>query len=413
MADKKSKKKSKDVRADKPISEVRAFGFLSFSLITLLSLLSFAFDSSHHNLLGIMGQHLGWLFHALFGVGSYLVCFYVMWLSWRLLFQKEIARPVLITLTFVLMLCSFCLLLCVIEESLPYIGAFLQKMFYPGLWEKKMRFHLGGAFFQYIYLDLPLLNLHHIFNSIGTAILTLSTFVTSLLLLARTSPSEILKKFKDLFPPRPKELLTVKPKAESTKPMGGFLRYVKLRIPQGAHSQTTENSSAASTPQHELLEIQPEQNLTARPSLSNKQSVAIESVKEAYNKPKKSESLFLPVEPTPPVRPTAVTREQKRLDAIDAQRVHNGDFSTYKVPGGPLLSQAKKVDQSSLKNDLKRQAEVLEETLQSFGIEAKVGQINCGPTINSFEVHPSIGVKVQKIKALENDIALNMEAKSI
>lgn len=71
------------------------------------------------------------------------------------------------------------------------------------------------------------------------------------------------------------------------------------------------------------------------------------------------------------------------------------------------------MDQSSLKKDLKRQAEVLEETLLSFGIEAKVGQINCGPTITSFEVHPAIGVKVQKIKTLDNDIALNMEATSI
>lgn len=60
-----------------------------------------------------------------------------------------------------------------------------------------------------------------------------------------------------------------------------------------------------------------------------------------------------------------------------------------------------------------QQATILEETLKSFGIEAKVGEINSGPTITSFEVHPSIGVKVQKIKALENDIALNMEAKSI
>ncbi len=73
----------------------------------------------------------------------------------------------------------------------------------------------------------------------------------------------------------------------------------------------------------------------------------------------------------------------------------------------------KKVDQPSLKKDLKRQAEILEETLMSFGIEAKVGEINCGPTITSFEVHPAIGVKVQKIKTLENDIAFNLQAKSI
>ncbi len=66
-----------------------------------------------------------------------------------------------------------------------------------------------------------------------------------------------------------------------------------------------------------------------------------------------------------------------------------------------------------MKRDLTKQAQILEETLASFGLEAKVGQINCGPTITSFEVHPSVGVKVQKIKTLEDDIALNMEAKTI
>jgi S-DNA-T family DNA segregation ATPase FtsK/SpoIIIE len=88
--------------------------------------------------------------------------------------------------------------------------------------------------------------------------------------------------------------------------------------------------------------------------------------------------------------------------------------SSYNVPPPSILSNpAQKIDQPTLKKDLLRQAAVLEETLKSFGIEAKVGEINSGPTITSLEVHPSVGVKVQKIKALENDIALNMEAKSI
>ncbi len=88
--------------------------------------------------------------------------------------------------------------------------------------------------------------------------------------------------------------------------------------------------------------------------------------------------------------------------------------SSFKPPSPNLLSPpSSKIDPPTLKKDLTRQAAVLEETLKSFGIEAKVGEINSGPTITSFEVHPSIGVKVQKIKALENDIALNMQAKSI
>ncbi len=78
-----------------------------------------------------------------------------------------------------------------------------------------------------------------------------------------------------------------------------------------------------------------------------------------------------------------------------------------------LLTDATTVDQSGLKKELKDRAAILEETLYSFGIEAKVGHIYSGPTITSFEVHPAIGVKVQKIKALENDIALNLQAKSI
>jgi DNA segregation ATPase FtsK/SpoIIIE, S-DNA-T family len=127
-------------------------------------------------------------------------------------------------------------------------------------------------------------------------------------------------------------------------------------------------------PSPDLLAIRPEKNLKERPSLSRK--------------------------------------EQSEVDA-DPSNIHDTDFKNYSIPGASLLANAKKIDQTSIKKDLKRQAEVLEETLLSFGIEAKVGQINCGPTITSFEVHPAIGVKVQRIKTLDNDIALNMEAKSI
>jgi S-DNA-T family DNA segregation ATPase FtsK/SpoIIIE len=93
--------------------------------------------------------------------------------------------------------------------------------------------------------------------------------------------------------------------------------------------------------------------------------------------------------------------------------VHNGDFRQYDKPATALLSKAKSVDQTQVRQGLKQQAEVLEETLLSFGIEAKVGQIHCGPSITAFEVTPAVGVKVQKIMALENDIALNMKAKTI
>ena len=96
-----------------------------------------------------------------------------------------------------------------------------------------------------------------------------------------------------------------------------------------------------------------------------------------------------------------------------AERSENSGQPNYQLPSIELLQAPRKVDVSELKKELKAKADLLEETLLSFGIEAKVGQIHCGPTITMFEVHPAVGVKVGKIKTLEHDIALNMEAKSI
>ena len=103
----------------------------------------------------------------------------------------------------------------------------------------------------------------------------------------------------------------------------------------------------------------------------------------------------------------------KKEQAITAQKVYNGDYKEFVIPPPSLLTNPKKTDYPSLKKKLKKQADILEETLMSFGNEAKVGEIHSGPTITSFEVHPAIGVKVQKITAVENDIALNLQAKSI
>ena len=51
-------------------------------------------------------------------------------------------------------------------------------------------------------------------------------------------------------------------------------------------------------------------------------------------------------------------------------------------------------------------AKKLEDTLQSFGVSAKVIQVNKGPTVTRYELTPSQGVKVSKIVNLSDDIAL-------
>jgi S-DNA-T family DNA segregation ATPase FtsK/SpoIIIE len=177
-----------------------------------------------------------------------------------------------------------------------------------------------------------------------------------------------------------------------------FMRYVKLRIPETGVATPPIEGQAASPPSPDMLAIRPDLQTSVRPSLSRKGA---------------KEALEAPAGPPKPKNAEPAQPKKTAAAPLPAPLAHSGDYNNYQIPNPSLLTNAKKIDQSSLKQNLRRQAEVLEETMTSFGIEAKVGQINCGPTITSFEVHPAIGVKVQKIKTLENDIALNMEAKSI
>jgi S-DNA-T family DNA segregation ATPase FtsK/SpoIIIE len=85
----------------------------------------------------------------------------------------------------------------------------------------------------------------------------------------------------------------------------------------------------------------------------------------------------------------------------------------YVFPPIELLSQDPprpvRVDQASVE----AMARTLVDTLASFGLEAKVVNITTGPAITRFELAPGSGVKISRIVALANDIALNLAAMGV
>lgn len=58
-------------------------------------------------------------------------------------------------------------------------------------------------------------------------------------------------------------------------------------------------------------------------------------------------------------------------------------------------------------------ARLLEDTLNNFGVSAKVTHISRGPVITRYELQPAPGVKVSRIVNLSDDIALNLAAPSV
>jgi S-DNA-T family DNA segregation ATPase FtsK/SpoIIIE len=70
-------------------------------------------------------------------------------------------------------------------------------------------------------------------------------------------------------------------------------------------------------------------------------------------------------------------------------------------------------DKSSAKvdrGDVKTNADTIERTLQSFGIEAKVTEINGGPTVTQYALRIALGTKLSKITVLHTDLALALAA---
>ncbi len=65
------------------------------------------------------------------------------------------------------------------------------------------------------------------------------------------------------------------------------------------------------------------------------------------------------------------------------------------------------------KKALLSNATKLEETLMSFGVEAKILQVTKGPSVTRFELQPKPGIKVSKIVNLSDDIALGLAAKGV
>lgn len=85
----------------------------------------------------------------------------------------------------------------------------------------------------------------------------------------------------------------------------------------------------------------------------------------------------------------------------------------YQFPPLSLLSEPK-TGKSGMKNDeLRATAMKLQQTLDSFGVRVKMGDVSVGPSVTRYELIPEQGVKVSKITGLSDDIKLSLAASDI
>jgi S-DNA-T family DNA segregation ATPase FtsK/SpoIIIE len=98
---------------------------------------------------------------------------------------------------------------------------------------------------------------------------------------------------------------------------------------------------------------------------------------------------------------------QKEL-SVAIQPLSPKQKSTWVYPPLSLLSE---VSQNKAdRGDVKQNAESIERTLESFGIRAKVDEVNKGPSVTQYALKITMGTKLSRITALANDLALALAA---
>src|SRR3972149_8460164 len=125
------------------------------------------------------------------------------------------------------------------------------------------------------------------------------------------------------------------------------------------------------------------------------------------NKEKEEEKKELPFA----TRGMKVNETKKEEEpAISTAVVSNlpGDSQIWEYPPLDLLTDS--IGSKAERGDLKQNASIIEKTLESFGIQARVVEVNMGPAITQYAIEIALGTKLTKITSLANDIALALAA---
>ncbi|MCR5717625.1 MAG: DNA translocase FtsK [Oscillospiraceae bacterium] len=123
-------------------------------------------------------------------------------------------------------------------------------------------------------------------------------------------------------------------------------------------------------------------------------------------------------EPAPKKR----TKEDERLEAMleiageIAQQAEQSRSTErpYQMPELDFLNPGKShANDPGSGQELREKADLLQEVLKSFNVDARITNIARGPSVTRYEVQPAAGVKVSRITSLSNDIALNFAVEGV
>jgi S-DNA-T family DNA segregation ATPase FtsK/SpoIIIE len=100
-------------------------------------------------------------------------------------------------------------------------------------------------------------------------------------------------------------------------------------------------------------------------------------------------------------------------DEAKDEDLHRETYEGYQFPSVELLESPESGFSERIESMVRKQAEILEQTLNTYDIEAEVTNIEAGPTVTLYSVRLAPGTRVKRIKAIDQDLARELGAQNI
>jgi S-DNA-T family DNA segregation ATPase FtsK/SpoIIIE len=130
-----------------------------------------------------------------------------------------------------------------------------------------------------------------------------------------------------------------------------------------------------------------------------------------------AEASLEPAPPAPPVPGAAAVTPAKEASARPKKEQQAFEFlataSGYTKPTVKFLDAPPAEQVGISQEEMVHNSRLLEKKLQEFGVEGRVTAVNPGPVITSYELEPGPGIKINRIVALADDLALGLKAMSV
>lgn len=349
------------------------FGILviAFTLFSLFSMTTYSpGDPSLHNAVagkskvlnlgGMVGAYIADSLVQMFGTGAFFFPVLTFILGWALIRGQKFEHWPWVLASAILCLVSLCALGAVLLKTDPYFG--------NNVATGGMTGSIIGSF------------LVRWLNQ-GGAVLTLGAFLlVSILGMTRLSANALIDHLGGaLFGMIRWTLETVSALKES---------YLEWREQVEADRLEMEEEEYVSEP----IIVTPSQPLIVQPVKKNKKAKA-QLIEEEYEEEEEDEEDFY---------------------VDDEELLADGEEGEYQIPPLSLLDDPPEPeDAEGLREEILANSAILEQKLADFGVQGRVVQVLPGPVITLFEYEPAPGIKVSRIMALADDLALAMRAVSL